>query len=84
MSMKPKTRFSLETALAAVFAAIFVATVFWPDWIELVFGADPDQGSGEAEWAIVAGSGVLAVAFIVIARMEWRRQRRIASDLTRA
>jgi len=82
--MQPKTRLALETVLAVVFAAIFVVTMVWPDWIELVFGADPDRGSGEAELAIVAGSGVLAVAFIVSARMEWRRQRRIASDLTRA
>jgi hypothetical protein len=77
-SMQPRTRLAVETALAVVFAAIFVATVFWPDWIEMVFGADPDEGNGEVEWAIVATSGLLAVASIVLARMEWRRQQRPA------
>lgn len=72
--MQPRTRVALETALAAIFAAIFFVTMFWPDWIELVFGADPDEGNGEFEWAIVAISGVLAIALIVAARMEWRRQ----------
>lgn len=80
--MQPKTRLVLETALAVVFAAIFVATVFWPDWIELVFGADPDEGSGELEWAIVAISGLLAVASIIVARMEWRRQHRANGAIT--
>jgi hypothetical protein len=82
VSMQPKTRLAIETALAAVFAAIFVATVFWPDWIELVFGADPDEGSGGFEWAIVAISGLLAIALIIIARMEWRRQHRADGVIT--
>ena len=67
--MQPKTRLALETALAVIFAVIFVATVFWPDWIELVFGENPDAGSGQFEWAIVAISGVLAVGSIIAARM---------------
>ncbi len=76
--MSPKTRLTLELALAAVFAAIFAVTLLWPDWIELVFGADPDRGSGEDEWAIVAASGALALVAIFIARMEWRRLRRLS------
>ena len=46
--MQPKTRLALETALAVIFAAIFVATVFWPDWIELVFGADLTRGAASS------------------------------------
>jgi hypothetical protein len=82
-SMQPKTRVALETALAVIFAAIFVATVFWPDWIELVFGADPDEGNGQFEWAIVAISGLLAVASIIVARIEWCRQHRAGATITR-
>jgi hypothetical protein len=81
-SMQPKTRLALETTLAVIFAAIFVATMFWPDWIELVFGADPDEGNGEFEWAIVAISGLLAVASIIVARIEWRRQHRAGATIT--
>lgn len=81
-SMQPKTRLAIETALAVIFAAIFVATMFWPDWIELVFGADPDEGNGQFEWAIVAISGLLAIASIIAARMEWRRQHRAGATIT--
>jgi hypothetical protein len=80
--MQPKTRLAIETALAVIFAAIFVATMFWPDWIELVFGADPDEGNGQFEWAIVAISGLLAIASIIAARMEWRRQHRAGATIT--
>jgi hypothetical protein len=81
-SMQPKTRLAIETALAVIFAAIFVATMFWPDWIELVFGADPDEGNGQFEWAIMAISGLLAIASIIAARMEWRRQHRAGATIT--
>jgi hypothetical protein len=71
--MRPKARLTLETAIAAVFAAIFVATAFWSDWIELVFGPEPDEGNGQFEWTIVATSGLLAVASIIVARSQRRR-----------
>jgi hypothetical protein len=80
--MSRKSRLIIETALAAIFAVIFAVTLLWPDWIELVFGADPDQGNGAAEWAIVAVSGSLAVVSILIARTEWRRQQRLKSEPT--
>jgi hypothetical protein len=75
--MQPKTRLALDTALAVIFTANYVATLFWPDWIELVFGADPDQGNGQFEWATVAVSGVLAFASIIVARIRWSRQGRL-------
>jgi hypothetical protein len=81
--MQPTTRLAQRPPLPSFFAAIFVATVFWPDWIELVFGADPDEGNGQFEWAIVAISGLLAVASIIVARMEWRRQHRADGAITR-
>jgi hypothetical protein len=81
--MAPKTRLFLETAFAVIFAAIFVTTVLWPDWIELVFGADPDQGSGEAEWAVVVASGALSVIAIFVARVEWNQQHRLPNKRAR-
>lgn len=71
--MQPKTRLALDTALAVIFTANYVATLFWPDWIELVFGAEPDQGNGQFEWTTVAVSGLLAFASIIVARSRWRR-----------
>ncbi len=51
-----------------VLAAVLTAIV--PEWIETVFGIDPDGGSGAVEWLIVAALACLALAceFAVRAR----------------
>jgi len=61
-SMKPTARVAI---------ALSLATMVWPRWIELVFGIDPDHGSGALEWAIVVVSTVIAIAAsvgLVVAR----------------
>jgi hypothetical protein len=68
---KVRKRFWVETALAALTGGLFVLTLFWHDWLE-VLGLDPDKHNGTAEWLIVAGLFVLFVAFAVSARLEWR------------
>jgi hypothetical protein len=80
--MRPKTRLALNTALAAINAAIFVATVFWPDWIELVFGVEYDEGNGQFECTIMVISGLLSLASIILARIQWRRQHPAAGAIT--
>jgi len=47
-------------------------TIFWHDWIEALTGWDPDQHNGAAEWLIVAGLLVVAVAMGIAARRHWR------------
>jgi hypothetical protein len=79
--MQPKTRLAMNTALAAINAAIFAATALWPDWIELVFDAVPDEGKGEFEWTIMAVSGLLSVALILVVRVDWRRQHPAAGAI---
>jgi hypothetical protein len=71
---KPKlrTRFWVETVLAALTCGLFVLTFLWHDWLE-VFGVDPDNHNGTVEWLIVAGLLLLCVVFAVSARLEWRR-----------
>ena len=54
-------RVIVEFVLAAVFAILAVLTVVNPQWVETLFGVDPDHGSGALESAIVAVFGVLAV-----------------------
>ncbi len=54
-------RIIVQFALAALFLAVAVVTVIEPEWIEVVFGIDPDRGSGALEWVIVLALGVLAV-----------------------
>lgn len=40
-------------SFAVVITAIGVTTVVIPRWLEIVFGVDPDAGSGAAELLIV-------------------------------
>jgi hypothetical protein len=54
-------RMVIEYVLAAVFVVLAVITVTTPQWIEALFGIDPDRGSGALEWLIVALFGLLAV-----------------------
>ena len=65
--------FWIEALLAIGNAVLLVMTVLWKDWIEIVFNVDPDAGSGALEWAIVAVTLLLTIAFVVLARGEWRR-----------
>ena len=69
-----RQRFGIESALAVLSAALFVITLLWKDWIEIVFGIDPDAGSGAVEWAIVGLAVCLTLVFTALARREWRLQ----------
>lgn len=40
------------------------------DWIEQLFGIDPDMGSGSLE-ILIAGAAVLIVVGVVVARRRW-------------
>jgi hypothetical protein len=66
------TRARVEFALAVIFAVLAVITAFVPTWIEEVFKIEPDAGSGELEWLIVAVFGVLAVAAGLLGRRHYR------------
>ena len=65
--------FWIEVGLASISAFLAIVTLVWADWIEIVFGIDPDMGNGSLERAIVGLSCVLAVAFFALAHREWRR-----------
>ena len=67
-----RRRFWFEAALATATGLLFVVTLFWHDWLELL-GLDPDRGDGSAEWLIVAVLGVVCATFTLAARGEWRK-----------
>lgn len=69
----PRLQFVGPTALACICVALAALTAIWPQWIEEVFGVDPDQGSGSFEWLIVLGFGIVAAISAGIARFEWGR-----------
>jgi hypothetical protein len=70
-----RRRFWLEAALATITSILFVVTLFWKDWIEIVFRVDPDMGNGMLEWLIVGSLLVVTIVLLALARYEWRRIR---------
>jgi hypothetical protein len=70
----------IETGLAVVAGALAVVTLFWPTWIETLFGVSPDAGSGEAEWWVVAVLALVAVMSGILARRDYRAARRLPSE----
>jgi hypothetical protein len=73
-------RLAIQLGLAVLSAVLFLVTLVWHDWIEVVFGVEPDQGSGALEWILVAALAVAAVLFGLLARAEWRRARPVSSS----
>ena len=75
MSRKPRTRFWAEAVLAITAGGLTVLTALWTDWIEIVFGVDPDNHSGSLEWLLTSCMLALALGCSIAARYEWRRAR---------
>jgi apolipoprotein N-acyltransferase len=67
--------FYLESAGAVASIALLALTLAWRNWIEIVFGVDPDRNSGLAEIAVVAAFAAIAFACSLRAGWEWRRAR---------
>ncbi len=70
-----RRRFWFETVLAVLASILFVITLVWRDWIEIVFNIDPDNRSGALEWFIVAALFVVAITLFGLASYEVRRAR---------
>lgn len=70
-----RSRFWLETGMGTINGILFVITLMWRDWIEIVFGVDPDSGNGSLEWLIVGVLLVVTITLFVLARYEWCRAR---------
>ena len=73
MKQQLRPTFWIEALLAFGNAVLLLMTLLWKDWIEIVFKVDPDAGSGAVEWVIVAVTLLLTIAFLALARNEWRR-----------
>ncbi len=62
-----------EIGLGTATGILAIVTLISREWIEIVFGVDPDHGSGALEWLIVGALAVATVIFGMLARHEWRR-----------
>src|SRR5664279_2947223 len=77
MAPQPRIRFWLKSTAAGLAAGLGILTVFWKDWIEAVFGVDPDHRSGALEWLIVMALFAVALLLGWTARLEWRDRGRL-------
>jgi hypothetical protein len=64
-----------EIAPAMATGVLAIVTLISREWIEIVFGADPDHGTGVVEWLIVVALAATTLTFGLLARAEWRRLR---------
>jgi hypothetical protein len=67
------TSFAVQAGVALLFSGLLVLTVVWPDWIEGVFGVDPDHHNGSLEWMIVVALGLTATTSALLTLRQWRR-----------
>jgi hypothetical protein len=70
-----RRRFWFETIVAIVTNVLFVITLVQRDWIEAVFGVDPDSRSGALEWLIIGALLVMTIMLFTMASYEWHRTR---------
>lgn len=68
-----RRRFYFEAGAGVITAALFLATLLRPDWIEALFRIDPDNGSGSLERLIVGSLLAITVVLLSLARREWRK-----------
>jgi hypothetical protein len=61
--------------VAIFVAALAAVTAVVPDWIEEVFGVEPDGGSGALEWTLTLALAAAAGFALWTAHAEWRRLR---------
>ncbi|MDX2540577.1 ABC transporter permease [Streptomyces sp. WI04-05B] len=78
-----RKRFWAEAVLGGLSALLLLVTLVWRDWIEIVFGFEPDAGSGAVEWLIVAVTALVTVLCALGARTEWRRTHPAAAPAAR-
>ena len=68
MERQLRRRILLQTVLAATGFVLALLTIVWPEWIEELFGVEPDAGSGALEWIIALGLLGAAAVLALFAR----------------
>lgn len=75
-----RARFWIELFAAILCGLLAILTLIVGEWIEVVFGVDPDAGSGTAEWLVVVLLGAGVVMSALLARYELQRTSSFANE----
>ena len=70
-----RKRFWFEIVVGGLGIVLLVVTLISREWIEIVFGVDPDHGSGAVEIAISVALLCVASVSFFLARREFVRPR---------
>jgi hypothetical protein len=73
-------RFWVEMVCGIAGTILFVVTLFSREWIEAIFGVDPDGGSGALEFGIAFGLLAVAAGSSALALREWRRPASLSAQ----
>jgi hypothetical protein len=73
----------LNTTIA-VGGILCLMTLVWPDWIEAIFGLDPDGGDGSVERWIARGVALAALTAVIVVSLVRRSLARVGRPLREA
>lgn len=79
MNKMRKRLIAVETALAGLAGLLAIVSIFWRDWIEILFQTDPDHHSGTTELVLIVGLAALSVLLGCAARWQAVRWRKAAA-----
>jgi hypothetical protein len=68
--------FWIKVVMGLVSAALLALTLVAPDWIELLVGVAPDEGSGASEWGLSMSFVTVSVVMFGSSWRTWRKHVR--------
>jgi hypothetical protein len=71
------TSFWIKGFLGLTSAALLALTLVAPDWIELLLGIAPDEGSGASEWGFSLSLLTVSVLMFESSWRTWRKHARL-------
>ena len=75
-----RVAFWVEAVVSGFGTFLGFLTIVWHDWIEGVFGVDPDHGNGAVEFFAVAVLLAIGMVAGALARREWGRVHAMSSS----
>jgi hypothetical protein len=70
ISKRRKRLVAVEISMAGLSGVLAGVTIFWRDWLELLFHWDPDHHSGTAEFLLIVGLAALSLVLGCAARWQ--------------